>query len=1085
MRRLLTLLALLSLAPAYGQFKQQHDWENPRVTGINKEPARATMYSFKDVQSALAVTPDASDRVISLDGTWKFRYATTPDKAPVGFEKGNINGWDDIKVPGNWEIQGFGQPIYTNTRYPFPAKPPYIDESMNGNAVGSYFREFEVPATWDGMRITLQFGGVSSACYVWVNGKEVGYSQGSRLPAEFEITKYLKKGKNSLAVKVIRWSDGSYLEDQDHWRLSGIHRSVRLLAEPEVSLTDFFARGDLDKNYEDATLRIRPRINVPEGRDVKGWKLEAKLFDAEGKPVPHERMEFPLTKIIREYWPYRDNPRFGLLEAKIFNPKKWSAETPNLYTLVVSVIDNEGKTHEAKSSRIGFRKIEVSPSGQILINGEEILLYGANRHDHSPTGGKTVTREEMVRDLELLKRFNFNAIRTSHYPNDPMWLDLCDEYGIYLIDEANLESHGVGCKLSFMDEWAGAMVERATRMVHRDKNHPSVIIWSLGNESGDGPNHSAMAGWIHTYDITRLVHYESAQGDSKHPDNLEKDDPGYNELMGKRGANPTDPPYVDMLSRFYPKHYQLKALAEQDRSGRPIIMSEYSHSMGNSTGNLAEFWEHIREKKNLAGGFIWDWMDQGILTKNDKGESYYAYGGDFGDKPNDGNFCLNGLIAADQTPHAAMWECKRVFQPIEFVQVDAETNLYKVSNRHFFNDLDQFQLRWELQQNGKTVQSGVLPTLRAEAGKAAQVTIPAKAFAKEPGSEYFLRLSAHLTADKKWANKGHEVAANQFSMGERTALPTLDLKKYPALSVDRQGGDITVKAKNFTARFDNTTGALKEMVYKGEKLISAPLTPQTWRAPTDNEDRGFRTPKVLGLWKDAVAKGEVTSVNVKEVSPKQVDVEVKRTLASGKANYNTRYSVYANGDIRISVNFAPSADKLPNMPKLGASLKVPTKYRNVTWYGRGPQENYIDRLRGADVGLFTLGLDKYAVSYTRPQEYANRSGVRWMALTDARGKGVVFVADSLLETSVWPHSKETLEKAKHTYDLKPDTDLTVNLDGLQMGVGGDNSWGAIAAPLDKYQLKAQPYHYGFTIRPVLKDPSKKALEALPGESRVF
>jgi len=601
------------------------DWENPEMIGQNKEPAHCTLMPYPDVAAALTGNREASPFCKSLNGEWKFNWVPKPADRPRDFYKLNydVSSWKEITVPANWQLQGYDIPIYLNTRYPFsPEKPnpPYIPH--DNNPVGSYRTEFTIPAGWQGRQVFIHFDGVKSAFYLWLNGERVGYSQGSMTPAEFNITKYLRDGKNILAAEVYRWSDGSYLEDQDMWRLSGIYRSVYLFSTPAVHICDFFVRTELDEQYKDATIMIRPKLLNFTNEQLAGWVVQAQLYDSDNQPVFSIPLKERVSTIMRKWYAsQRSSVKFGLLQGKVTNPQKWSAEQPNLYTLVLSLKDAEGNTIEAESCKVGFRKVELK-DGQLLINGESVLLCGVNRHEHDPDHGRAIPLSRMIQDIKLLKQNNINAVRTSHYPNDPRWYDLCDRYGIYLIDETNLETHGLQGLLANNPTWHAAFVERAIRMVERDKNHPSVIFWSLGNESGCGPNHAAMAGWIHDYDPTRPVHYEGAQG------------------------KPTDAAYIDVLSRMYPKTQYIVDLATKEIDNRPVVMCEYAHAMGNSVGNLKEYWDAIRSTKRLIGGFIWDWVDQALRKKTTGGREFWAYGGDYGDIPNDDRLCS---LTANQT----------------------------------------------------------------------------------------------------------------------------------------------------------------------------------------------------------------------------------------------------------------------------------------------------------------------------------------------------------------------------------------------------------------------------------------------------
>ncbi|MCK5625790.1 beta-galactosidase subunit alpha, partial [Candidatus Bathyarchaeota archaeon] len=636
-----------------------------------------------------------------LNGYWKFTLIPNPEQTPKAFyqETFNVDEWDTIPVPINWQMLGYDKPIYTNIKYPFPTDPPRVP--LEDKPVGLYRKRFKIPDIWKERKIFLVFDGVDSAFNVWLNGEEVGYSQGSRLPAEFNLTPYVSSGENLLAVQVYRWSDGSYLEDQDMWWLSGIHRDVYLFSTPNMHIRDFFVKTILDSEYENSTVKVRINIRNYSNEIKRDHSIELNLLDNDSKPIFKKRLTCSVYKVKAR------NEVVVEFEHEVNNPQKWSAEHPYLYTLLITLKNDKSDIIEVESSKVGFRKIDIK-DGQILVNGIPILLKGVNRHEHDDVRGKAVTIESMITDIKLMKQFNFNAVRTSHYPNDSMWYDLCDQYGLYIIDEANIECHGIANinGIPFRKdpandpEWLNAFMERGVRMVERDKNHPSIIMWSLGNESGYGPNHDAIAGWIHSYDSTRPIHYE-----------------GTIRLPGKVST------IVDVISVMYPSIDRLIELAEDPNDDRPIIMCEYAHSMGNSTGNLKEYWETINKYKRLSGGFIWDWVDQGILMKNDKGEEWWAYGGDFGDKINDQHFCINGLIWPDRKPHPPMWECKKIFQPIEIEALELNRGKFKIINKHHFTDLTELNIYWELSLDGEIVQHGIIPKVPTPPGSSQTVTI--------------------------------------------------------------------------------------------------------------------------------------------------------------------------------------------------------------------------------------------------------------------------------------------------------------------------------------------------------------------------
>ncbi|MBN1987223.1 MAG: DUF4981 domain-containing protein, partial [Prolixibacteraceae bacterium] len=885
MNKLYSLLFVLFVSTAYAQ---NPEWEDPGVIAKNKMPGRATSYSFTSENDALEGDREDS-RMLSLNGTWKFHFAEKEEERPLNFFREDVSGWDDIEVPSNWEMHGYGTPIYRNSGYPFgPAfsleemenplewytenydvpeglsrqelyrnfmadvvypslpNPPFI---ARDNPVGSYVKKFTVPEEWENQRIILHFGGVSSAMYVWVNGRQAGYSQDSRLPAEFDITNFVQDGENTLAVQVFRWSDGSYLEDQDHWRMSGIHREVLLLAQPKIAIEDFFVRTRFDANYQDALLQIRPVVTRNPEEKIKGWKLEAALFSPQNTPVFDEPLSMDVTRIVYESYPQRDNVYFGLMEKKVISPEQWSAENPVLYTLVLTLKDENGNTVESRSSKVGFREVETQ-NGQLLINGKSVKLYGVNRHDHSPTRGKSVTRDEMLQDVLLMKQFNFNAVRTSHYPNDPYFYDLCDKYGLYVIDEANIETHGLMGYLTNQPEWHMAFADRVVRMVERDKNHPSIISWSLGNESGTGPNHAGAAGWVKDFDPTRFIHYEGAQGQPEHKDYVAYGTREYNERQLGRIGNPTDPAFVDVLSRMYANLEQLEAMAKSPYIHRPVMLCEYAHAMGNSLGNYQEYWDLMHKYPKLIGGFIWDWIDQGILKEDDNGKTFFAYGGDFGDKPNDNNFCINGVIASDRTPKPQTYEAKYVMQPVEFTAVDLENGWVRVRNRYHFTNLSEVNISWTLKEDGKEIQSGNMGSVNLNPGEAKVIQIPFEEYETGVNAEYWLRLSVQLKEDEMWAKAGHEVAKEQFLLPVQTPELTENTKKQTGLVMDDSGETILVSGKAFEAGISKSSGMLVSLKKDGKELIQSELKPYFWRPLTDNDERGWRAQNTLKIWEE-------------------------------------------------------------------------------------------------------------------------------------------------------------------------------------------------------------------------------------------
>jgi len=1040
--------------PSTPEVYHSNPWEEPEVCGINRQPARTTAYSYTNEKDALTGDRTKS-RIKILNGTWDFKFALKPADAPKDFYKSRVSGWDTIEVPSNWEMQGYDIPIYVSAVYPFrPINPPFVPKDYN--AVGSYQRTFTVPAEWKNKTVSLHFGGVSSAFKVWLNGKFLGYSEDSCLPSEFIINPYLQDGENVLSVQVMRWSDGAYLEDQDHWRMSGIHREVFLMAEPRLRINDFFVQTKLEKDYKDAVLKIRPHLNNLTGDTIKNYWVKAQLFDANNQPVLAEPLSIKAENIINEKQTRLDNLKFGLLEDTIRNPKKWSDESPNLYTLTLSLEKENGKVEEVKSCKVGFRSIEFSKSnGKLLINGKETYLYGVNRHDHDPVKGKALSHEDIEKDVRQIKQFNFNCIRTSHYPNDPYFYDLCDKYGIFVMDEANLETHGVGGLLSNNPAWTNAHLQRMTRMVYRDKNHPSIIIWSLGNEAGSGPNHAAMAGWVHDYDITRPVHYEPAQGSPK--------EDGYIDMSSRpntgRLENPVDQYYVDMVSRFYPSIDFIHQLVNQPGDKRPIIFVEYAHSMGNSTGNMKELWDDFRSLPRIIGGCIWDYKDQGLLKTDNTGTKFYAYGGDYGEKINSSNFCINGIAAPDGRPKAAMYECKRVYQPVWCALLPG--NKIKIQNRNAVLPLSEYDIVLKVRENGYKVLSKPLPDMTLEAGKETVLDISKYLPKMKAGNEFLADIHFLLKKDKPWAKKGFEVAANQFALSP--VVQKVNKKEnYPLLTTTMDKQNIVVNGNAFSLIFDKTTGALCSYKIHGSEQIQSPLIPNFTRPLTDNDKRGWKPNKVLKQWYKA--KPVLKDFLVNNADKNIVCIKSEYEIIRDSATIVVTYRVNGNGVVKISYQLTAHS-KLPNIPKVGMTCGINNDYRQISWYGRGLYENYIDRRCGFDAAVYSLPIDKFMEPYVMPQENGNRTDVRWMYLADKQQNGLLVVADSLLSMSAWPYTEKNINKAKHTNELKEAGFITLNIDLKQMGVGGNDSWSPVAQPIKKYQIPAGDYSYSFYLLP--------------------
>ncbi len=1054
------IFALGAVLFAYNIKAQVNMWENQNVIQENKMDARATSYSYRTISSAQNMDRTQA-QIKFLNGKWKFRFIADSNDRSTDFAGLNFNSdnWDTIQVPSCWEMQGYGTPIYTNEVYPFPANAPFIDRE---NPVGSYIKEFDLPEGWNDEQVIIHFGGVSSAFYCWLNGQYVGYSQGSRTPSEFDLTKYLKSGKNKLAVQVIRWSDGSYLEDQDHWRMSGIHREVFLMAQPKNHINDFFIRTPLNKDYSEGLFQLRPEIVAIKGT-YKDWNLEVNLYDQTGRMVLDSAMKLPVKNIIHEWYPARDNVYFGKMEAVVKKPHLWSDEDPYLYTAVISLMDETGKVVEARSNYVGFREFSYNEDGVFLVNGKPVKLKGVNRHDHSETGGKTLTREEMKRDIELMKLYNLNAVRTAHYPNDPYIYELCDKYGLYVMDEANIESHGYGGKLSNMPSWNHAFLDRVIGMVERDKNHPSVFSWSLGNESGCGPNHAAAAGWIRDFDPTRLIHYEGAQGVPTHPDYIPVNSKQWGVNYHSTMANPTDPAYVDMLSRMYPSLEQLKALGTNDHLKRPVVMCEYAHAMGNSLGHLKEYWDIVYAHPIIAGGFIWDWIDQGIRAEDNDGSVYWKYGGDFGDQPNLGNFCINGIINSDRSVKPQLHECKYVFQPVRFSAVDLQAGKLSVESFMNFTSTADYYFKWSVSKEGKIISSGQINDFVIEPGQKQFLNLPVSKEKLKANSEYILRISMHHKQKTLYSKEGYEVAQQQFVLHEKTDVTFMD-GNSKGLQVVDENNEVAIKGENFEVSWSKPTGRLQNYTVNGVTYIEQGPQVNFWRPQTDNDFRGWKSHIQSGYWKDIKNLKPKVKIDVDQSNESYFSVNIEQVF-SDSLKVTTNYRVDNKANILVDMAVSMNED-MPMPLKIGTEMHINKALQNMKFYGKGPWENYNDRAFSAELNVYKGTVNDFVQQYVTPQECSNHTEVRWLELTNRKGKGIRISGAQTLSTSVWPWIATNLEESKHINELEEASYLTLNVDLIQVGVGGTNTWSEKSKTIEKYRIKPGDYSWSYQIAPV-------------------
>jgi beta-galactosidase len=1032
-------LVVASIAAAQPAPAALEPWEDVAVANIGAEPMHATFEPFPDGATALRQRFRGSPWVRSLSGTWKFKWVPNVGDRPDGFEQSgyDVSGWTDFPVPANWETNGYGTPLLLDEAVPFrpdPPRPPYVPHA--GNAVGSYRRTFRVPDGWRGRRVYVQLGGVNSAFYLWVNGEKVGYSQDSRTPAEFDVTRFLHDGDNIAAIQVYRFSVGTYLELQDMWRLSGIERDMTLRAVPAVHIRDFEARPALERDGS-GRLHVTAMARNLSAGTARGRSVTLELFDAQGRAVlaspPEQRFDAPAGSEARID-----------LDAAVAAALPWTAETPNLYDLVLTLRDDRGAAIEATGARVGFRTVEIR-GGRLLVNGVPIVIRGVNRHEHHPDTGHVISEEVMLADLRVIKQLNINAVRTSHYPNDPRWLELCDEHGLWVVDEANVESHGIGYDpdktLAAKPEWLKLHLDRTERMVERDKNHPAVIVWSLGNEAGDGPNFEATYRWIKGRDTSRPVQYEQA-GTKAH---------------------------TDIVTPMYARIPRLLRYANQPQQ-RPLIMCEYAHAMGTSEGNLQDYWDVIRTYKHLQGGFIWDLIDQGLTVGAADGRRYWIDGGDQGG--------ADGLCLPDRTLHPHALEVKKVYQPIAFEPLDAPGEV-RVVNRHDFLPLSGFAFGWRLDADGVKVAEGALPALDTPPHASATIRVPLPAYRPEPGVEYFLTVGARTRDATALLPAGSEIAWEQLALPGATApRERIDTAKLPPLDLAETPGEISLRGREFVIVFDTKAGTIRSWTYRGAELLAAGPAPDFWRAPTDN-DIGNRMPERLAVWRTAGPQRAIASCAATRVSPQIVRVVVEAVLPAGDSPLTTTYTVYGSGDVEVDNAFMPGANDLPELPRVGMRLLLPARFTGVTWYGRGPHESYADRKTGAAVGVYSSTVaEQYHVNI-RPQEQGYKTDVRWVVLSDASGTGLLAVGAPLLGTAASPYLEEDLDGPRgagqtRMIDLPKRDVVSWNLDLGQMGVGGDTSWGARTHP--EYTFPARPYSYSFRLRPFsTRDESPAAL----------
>lgn len=1016
------------------------DWENPDVNQINKEQPHA--FTF------LAGEKANNPMIRSLNGIWKFKWSPNPQSRPAGFytENYTAENWDNILMPGNWELQGFGTPIYTNIAYPFKVDPPKVTREpeehftsyLERNPVGSYLTTFTVPENWGNKQIFINFNGVLSAFYLWVNGQKVGYSENSMSPAEFDITKFVRKGENKLAVEVYKWCDGSYLEDQDIWRLGGIFRDVDLIARPKTFIADFFVKALPDNTFQSADVSVNLQIDNRSTQSVQGLVADAEIsgFSAQG-----EMVDLPLTAKI----PVIQKSGKASLELKsvIKHPRLWSAETPDLYYLTIKIRNAKNEIIDKADCYFGVRKIEVR--GDVFyVNGKAVKLKGINRHEQHPRTGKHLSRQFMIRDMDLMKQANINWIRTSHYPDDPLFYELCDKYGFYVMDEANQESHALGLGNKIMGdnpEWKKSHVERAVSLVQRDKNHACVIFWSLGNEGGKGRNMEAMADTIRKMDASRLIFSDTHREIS--------------DLYDDSYLHPSD----------------FKKLAERI-TDKPVVMREYAHVMGNSGGNLQEYWDVMYADSSIAGAAIWEWDEHGLPKPKDgsamklnehpddynlKDNEFWAYGGDFGDKPNDGNFVMRGLISTDRKPNPHYFEVQKVYQPATFKLLNDKEIQIEVTNHYDFLSLQNLDFEYEYTLNGKSLQKGKFQCNNLPR-KSSVVSLPSPQIADAGSSEINLAVYARLKSATLWAEDGFCVAREQFVIKPFKWKNVTSSGK--AVNVSETDSQVELKTETMTFTLDKKKGALVSWKAGQQELLKGGLEPYFWKPANDNQKASGYI-KEFGKWKKAAENLVVKNVTV-EKQENLASVKFEMNLPTIGANYTLQYQLNGNGRLQVEADYKPLCDSIPFIPKFGMRMRIPENFNSIDWYGRGPWENYPDRKTASLVGLYESKLENFITHYPAPQDNANRCDVRWFSLTTQTNESIKVTGLQPLCFRAWPYTEDDLENSRHDYQLPKRDFINLNIDLNIHGVGGDDTWGA--KTMEKYTNPGnKPYQYGFVL----------------------
>ncbi len=1027
-----------------------NDWENPPLFEKNRLAPRSYFIPYADEASALTRDRAASNRMMLLNGIWKFHLSPTVQEVPDNFFglQYDDSAFGQMPVPAMWQLNGYGKPHYTNVQYPFPVDGPNVPTA---NPTGCYRRTFTLSDTQVALgNVILRFEGVDCYFTVWVNGHEVGLSKGSRLPSEFDISQFVQAGENLIAVRVVQWADSSYLEDQDMWWLSGIFRDVYLLFRPTTFIRDIHLRTTLDASYTHGQLSAT--FDIPNPNSAK---IELKLLDPSGMEVTTQK---------------HDAAEHLSLNIEVPNALQWSAEAPHLYTVIVGLLSGTGDVLESIPQRIGFRSIEIK-NGAIHINGKHVYFKGVNRHEVHQDLGRSVSVDSMIRDAELMKQHNINSVRTSHYPDDPRWYDICDEYGLYVMDECDLEIHGWDWKLDdhpVKDPlWKEACVDRMVRMVHRDKNRACVFMWSLGNESGLGANHKAMYDAAKVIDPVRPIHYESDGV-------LECAD-----VFSKMYATPADVERIGKAEEDI-AHYAFTVKPDQYKD-KPFVLCEYVHAMGNGPGGLKEYWEALYKSPRTQGAWVWEWIDHGLRTKTADGIEYIAYGGDFGEDVHDGNFVCDGLVFPDRTPSPGLLEVKKVYEPVLTEAVDPSSGKLRVTNRRFHTSLDDLSISYTVAADGEIIASGAIAMPNINAGQSAEIAVPLRQpKQRAPGAVYHLNLSYNTAAASIYAKPGHVVATAQFELPWKTQSRPLDRKMLPPISVAQSNHAITLNAGGIGVSFDTVRGTLSAMDYHGLPILTTGPRFNIWRATTDN-DRGGWGPKgpIAKQWRDMHL--HLLKERVAEVKSESIDSGAHRITVQSRFSPPVQYRrgfdvtlVYtfvASGDLLIDAQVNPFGDFPPELPRIGLMMSLPRAFDQVQWLGRGPGENYADTKQSQLVGRYRASVDQLFTNYIFPQENGLRSDCDYVALTNQRGFGLVATGCPKFAFSASRYTPQDLEAARHPHELKKRDEITLILDAAHNGIGTASCGPGVFEP---YRLTAKPISFSLRLRPFTADAGSLA-----------